>query len=162
MVEAFAKGLLEETREEITRADTKASILLASIGVAAAVLTGAVASGDIRFAGVTGIVQALSVAAALALSAGLGLLGAAVWPHTGKPESGRARYFMEHAQYETPALLSRALERESGERAERHLTQLLALSKIVKQKYRLTQAGEASTGLGIVLAGLAAVLHQIS
>lgn len=159
--DAFVEGLLDETREEISRADSKASILLASAGVTAAVLTGAVAAGDIRFAGARGIVQVMAVSAALALSAGLALLGAAVMPQVGKPERGRARYFMEHAQYDGADDLREALEHESVDRAGRHLAQLLALSRIVRRKYRLTQAGEAVGGFGVVLAAGAAVLHQL-
>ena len=82
-------------------------------------------------------------------------------PQLGKPESGRARYFMEHAQYEASSDLREALDREGDDAAGRHLAQVLVLSKIVERKYRLTQVGEASGGLGVVLAAVAALLHQL-
>lgn len=159
--DGFIEGLLDETREEINRADTKASILLASAGVTVAMLTGAIAGGDIKFSGARGAVQLLAVAASIALGVGLGFLGAAVVPQLGKPAPGRARYFMEHAQYDRLDDLREALEREGCDPGGRHLAQLSTLSRIVRRKYRLTQIGELSGCIGVVLAVSAAVANQL-
>lgn len=159
--DGFVEGLLDETREEIGRADTKANILLASAGVTAAVLIGAAMGGDIRLSGAPGVVQLLAVLSTLALGSGLALLGAAVMPRLGRPVAGRARYFMEHAQHDGVEELREALEREHDDTDGRHLAQLLTLSRIVRRKYRLTQAGELSGGVGVMLAVATALVHHL-
>lgn len=159
--DGFIEGLLDETREEISRADTKASILLASAGVTAAVLAGVVAAGDIKFSSALGVVQLLTVVAITALGAGLGFLGAAVMPQLGKPTRGRARYYMEYAQYDRVEDLREALDREGCDASGRHVAQLSVLSRIVRRKYRLTQAGELSGAVGVILAVAAAVVHHL-
>jgi hypothetical protein len=157
----FAEGLLDETREEIDRADTKANILLAGAGVTAAVLVGALANGDITLGHEHGVVQVVASLSGTALGIGLVLLGAAVLPQIGRAVPGRARYFMDHAQYATVDELRAAVEGERTDQDLRHLTQLLTLSRIVRRKYRLTQAGEIVGGAGLVLAVAAALLHHL-
>jgi hypothetical protein len=159
--DGFVEGLLDETREEISRADSKANILLASAGVTAAVLVGGLASGDIAFSAARGAVEILSVLAAVTLGIGIVLLGMAVMPQVGKPMQNRARYFMDHAQYNKVEDLRVAIQAERCDPDERHLAQLLMLSRIVRRKYRFTQLGEIFGGVGLVLAAAAAVLHQL-
>jgi len=158
--EQFVKSLLDETRDEINRADTKASILLAGIGVATAAGSGALAGSRFSLSGERGAVQALAGAAAVLVFLGLFLLGAAVLPRIGKAAPGRARYFMDHAQYASVSDLRDAVTQEASDAAGRHLRQLYDLSKIVRRKYRCTRFGELVVGFGIAL-GLAAVVAHL-
>lgn len=157
----FAEGLLDETRDEINRADSKASIILSGSGVAVAVLAGALLAGDITLAKVDPVVQKIAGLAAALLILGIGLLGAAVIPRMGRPIPGRARYFLDHAQYETLPELRKAVESEYGDRDARHLEQLLDLARLTRTKYRLTIAGELFTGAGGLAACGAAIAHLL-
>jgi hypothetical protein len=159
--EEFAKLLLDETREEISRADTKANILLAGAGIVTAVAAAGFTGSHWTLARERGVVQTLAVAALALGLVGVFMLGAAVFPRVGRPSVGRARYFMDHAQYRTISALREALERESDDAADRHLHQLHDLSVIVKRKYRLTQVGELASAFGVGLGVTAGVAHHI-
>jgi len=161
-IENFVEGLLNETRDEISRADTKANILLALAGVAVAALAAGLISADLTLDGEPGLVQALASVAIVMLSAGVLLLAWAVLPRIGRPTKGRARYFMDHAQYDDVADFRAAVHREAQNVDERHLRQLLDLSKIVRRKYRLTQIGELLTGLGYGCVAAAVLAHHIA
>lgn len=157
---AFVEGMLDETREEINRADSKANILLTGVGVAVAVLGGALLERKVSLNRAAGIVQVLAVTAGLAVAVGIVFLGLAVTPRIGRGIPGRARYFMDHAQYDDLDKFRQALEYEVTRPAERHLQQLNHLSKTVRRKYRLTQAGQAAVAIGISSALAAAILHH--
>lgn len=135
---AYAETLLEETREELTRADAKASLLFAASGVVAgAVLAGIIngkwAPGDLQpWATVTFAVGAGLYAAAVCC------LGYAVWPRITHEEATRpAAYFGDIVNYrgsEKRQALRNALERGASN-PERTISQLVILSGIVWRKY---------------------------
>ncbi len=155
----FIEGLLDETREEVNRADSKASMLLAALGVAIAVLGGALSTGDMTLTGSRGAVQAAAIASGCLLLLGLILLGVAICPRIRKGSPGAARYFMDYAQYDNVGDLRAAVDAEGRNRSDRHLRQLRDLSRIVRTKYRLTSLAIAATGLGAATAILAPLLH---
>lgn len=147
--------LLTETREEIARADGKASILLAGAGVAASAVIGGALSSDLTLLGAAGVVQVLAAASALAMLTGIWALGAAVMPRVGTHADGRVRYFTDVLQYDqSTQKLKDALDKEAELGDERTLHQLIAVSGIVKKKYRRTEVGEwliaAAVGLAVV------------
>jgi hypothetical protein len=150
------KDQLAETREEITRVDGKASILLAGAGVAVGVVVAGLIAGDLQIAKLALIVAVLGALAAAATLVGIGLLGAAIYPRCGKAEYGRARYFTEVAAYDTLDELRMALANDTHV-GDRLLHQLLGLSKAVATKYALLRRGIRLLGLGIMLATGAAV-----
>lgn len=160
-IEPFVEGLLDETRDEINRADTKANILLAMAGLGVAALGGGLINVDLTLDSERGAVQALAGSALAMLAAGITLLAVAVLPRIGKATKGRARYFMDHAQYEDLAEFRAAVQYEAERADERHLRQLLDLSKIVRRKYRLTQIGEVCTGLGFGFVATAVIAHHL-
>lgn len=159
MSDDFCRQLLDETRHEIDRADTKASILLAAAGVVAAVFVAALVSGGLDPTRARGLVQVAGGAAAALVVAGVTLLGAAVYPRIHRATVGRARYFMDIAQYNSVAELRSAVATEQADVDGRNLQQLFDLSKIVRRKYRCTRWGELLTAAGLLSAGLAGILH---
>lgn len=159
--DAFVEGLLDETRDEINRADTKANILLAGAGVALAALGGAFLSKNVTLENAPGAVQVLADAAGAFMLIGVVLLGLAVVPRLGKATEGRARYFMDHAQYDDLREFRKALEQEATHPAGRHIHQLRDLSKIVRWKFRFTQAGQTMIGAGLALALASAFAKHI-
>ena len=62
-MEHFVEGLLDESREEVNRADSKANILLAAIGVSGAAIGGAFLTGNATLSGAPAVVQARPPAA---------------------------------------------------------------------------------------------------
>lgn len=157
----YAKALLDETREELSHADSKAGLLLTGSGIAIAILGGAVASGDLRLGGLPGVVQALAVVSAVGFIGGVLMLGAAIYPRVGRQSSGHARYFMDHAAYEDLEKLRQAIEQDATAATDRHVMQLRDVSRIVRRKYRLTQAAMITTGVGLLAVGGALLLHVI-
>lgn len=159
MSEDLTRRLLDETREEISRADSKANILLAGASLAIALLGGAVLSGDLMIASTRGVVQLLAAVSATSAIAGLALFGLAVLPRVGAPQIGRARYFADHAQYASIDDLREAIAREAEDVERRHAEQLRDLSRIVRTKYRYTMGGEIAVGGAIASAIVGGVLH---
>lgn len=155
----FIEGLLDETREELNRADSKASILVAALGIVIAVTGGAVLGGDVTLTGERLVVQVAGLASAASLLAGLALLGAAVYPSTGAAERGAARYYADFAQYDRPTDLQAALDSEARNLPDRHVRQLQTLSQIVCTKYRQIRRAIALTAIGLSAALGAVVLH---
>jgi hypothetical protein len=155
----FCAQLLDETRHEIDRADAKASILLAGSGVAAGALVAGMASGDLDPTHARGLVQFACLVALALVIVGIIFLGTAVYPRIQGAAIGRARYFMDHAQYETVRDLRTAISKEAADPEGRHVQQLLHLSKIARRKYRCTRWGEVMVGAGLLTATGAAFLH---
>jgi hypothetical protein len=153
------RHLLAETREEVTRADTKASIVLAGAWVVVGFLLTGLVTGDISIAGSRWYVGALAWAAGGLLVGGVGVLGSAVYPRTGNPQRGHARWFAEIERYKNDdAGLVQAVETDQAD-GMRDLHQAFSLAEIVGRKYRLTKVGMWLLGGGFVTAGFATMLH---
>lgn len=153
----YVRRLLDESRDEVTRADTKASIVLASAGVVVGVLLTGFVTGGVDLAGERWYVGVLVWIAGALLLAGIAFVGFAVYPQVGKPERGRARWFAEIAQHPDETALAKAVALDFADRG-RDLHQASALAAIVVRKYRRTQIGMGLLGFGLAAAGLAALL----
>jgi hypothetical protein len=155
----YVSRLLTETREEVTRADTKASIVLAGAGVVVGFLLTGLVTGDVSIAGSRWYVGALAWIAGGFLVGGVAVLGWAVYPRTGNPQRGHARWFAEIERYKNDeAGLVQAVETDQAD-GMRDLHQAFGLAEIVAKKYRLTKVGMWLLGAGFVAAGLATLLH---
>jgi MFS family permease len=155
--DAYAARLLSETRDELTRADSKANILLAASGVAiGAVLSGVIAA-SLNPTDLDGRVQWVFWSGVVLAAGGITALGSAVWPRVGKACVGRADYFLDVAQYESVRELEQAIR--GTEQLARDTRQLHALAVSARTKYRLTRVGVALVGLGIVACSASALLH---
>lgn len=155
--EAFAEVLLDEGREELARADGKASILLSAAGIVVAALLAGVLAGTwtpnkLHRYPATEVAFWVGLGVAVL---GLVLLGLAVLPqtrHTGSKETlayfGHVVRFSErgHAirgtarrarDAESKKLLKEAIRAASAGRFERTVDQVLIVSRIVHRKYRL-------------------------
>ena len=137
---ALAKELLAESREELARADGKASILFAIAGIViAAVITGIIA-GTWKPSALPALPEATWWCGAALVIASVVLLGAAVYPNLGRNGSaGRVTYFEHVRSYADRATLIAALEREANSDSERAIEQLEVISDLVHRKYVLIQ-----------------------
>jgi hypothetical protein len=151
--------LLAETREEVTRADTKASIVLAGAGILVGILLTGLVTGDVSVAGSRWYVGLLAWIAGAVLVGGVGVLGSAVYPRTGTPQAGHARWFAEIKQYRNDdGGFVRAVETDQAD-GMRDLHQAFKLAEIVDRKYQLTKVGMWLLGVGFVATGGAALLQ---
>jgi hypothetical protein len=131
-----AQVLLSETRDELNKADSKVSVLLATSGVMASVLAG---SGLVAHGRLTHLpiwAQILWWLGVLAGTSGIVALATALMPRMRHHEEPfNVRYFGHAATFSSPAELSTALQQTQGQEADRAIDQLWVTSRIVVRKY---------------------------
>lgn len=155
-----AEQLLAEKRKELTRADGKASILLAAVGVAGSVIGGAIVEGrwnPSRLGEPWRWVWWVGIAVA---AMGILLLGYAVIPrvrHRGPRE--KVAYFGHAVMFEDPASFARALGEAAKDPLARALDQVWVLSRVVQRKYRATRNAMVLLATAIAML-IAAVLGE--
>jgi hypothetical protein len=147
---SLARTLLTETREELAKADQKASLLMGALGVALAAFAGAAGSAAIRpySYSVPGQILFWSGCAVAAVS--VALFGAAVRPRLGFNPAGRIHYFGDVADGHRTLDEIRA-ELSVTDPVGRDVAQLVALARIVTVKYRNIRHGITSGAVGMVL-----------
>lgn len=150
----YAEVLLKETREEVVRADAKASMLFGVGGVAFGVITAALLSQDGWEPGdLAGYWDKAWWAGAAAALAALVLLGTAVYPRatagrwffwvrgarrpSGEGRSDSARYFGDLARCKSCEEAAGLVEAGAETPFDRTVEQAWVISKIVTTKYRL-------------------------
>jgi hypothetical protein len=144
--------LLAEARDELTRADQKASILLAAAFVSiGAVVGGVIASGwkPTSLGSPWGVVWQLGAGAAVAGTAALIL---AVYPRTrhGFDDEAQLFYFGHAARISTIGDLAVELRRSSEHTFTRSADQLWRISRVVTEKYRLVRIAIWLLGAGAI------------
>ncbi len=159
----LVEALLKDGREELGRADGKASILLTASGVVASVLLAGAIAGDWnptalgRFQWLWWPGSALSLAAIVSFAA-------AVWPRVkhDKPKSDLS-FFGHVAEFKSRQELNAAIDQKVSDSLEddRAVDQAFTVSKIVVGKYAHVRRGIALLGMGLVACGLAVALAQI-
>jgi hypothetical protein len=159
----YAASLLAQAREELTRVDTKASIMLAAVGVALGVVLGDLVSRGwspfrLPFAAV--LVWWVGVAT---VSVGIVSLLAAVYPRHRRQMSSSAGepqeyvgYYADVATYRSVAEVINAIKRSAGRDLELIAEQLLQVSRIADRKYRLV-----SWGVWLLVIGVACALSAL-
>ncbi len=157
--ESSAVGaILAETREELLKADAKASLTFAAIGLASTIVVGALVTVGYRPPDL--LDRWLLVSAGACCLASVLSIGGAVWPRLGSGTAGKADYFMDIAASADAGMsvdhLILARSREA-----RDCDELVVLSRSVRRKYRLLQWGLGASGGSIVLF-IGAMLHPIA
>lgn len=148
----LADQLLVESRQELGRADTKAQILFAVVGVLVGAVVSGVAAGKWVPSTLPVAAEVMWWAGTALVGGGLAGLGAAIWPRVKKKKAnGRVTYFAEVAGYPTYEALERALEGEAARPHDRSVGQLWEISRIAMTKYRLIRWSLGMVGVGVVL-----------
>lgn len=154
----LVEALLRESREELERIDLKASILLSvcSLALAALVHAAAYLHWDPRelvgFQWFLWLGMTFGVAALVALAA-------AVWPRLGRGE-GEITYFGHVAQFKELEELISALDKEvsaNPSSTDHAAKRLLAMSRIIYDKYRYIRWGMGLFGVAVLLCAVTAV-----
>lgn len=139
----LAERLLIDTREDIGRADAKASMLFGIAGVVLGVLLAGIVAGDWSPVTKLGDGEPLWWIGSACAIGGLICLGLAVYPAIGHPASHKEKvaYFGHVASFggldEFSSALAEYASKEHNDRAE---DQVFQLSKIVLKKYKLVRA----------------------
>lgn len=150
------RELLSESREEVSRADGKASMLLSALTVAAGVVAAALLAGSWSPNRLEQPFRALWWISLVFVAAGSVTLGLAVWPRLRHHLDGAsASYFDEIALLGDVASVKAALEKTDA--SARTLTQLVAISKIARRKYKLIRWAMALLAIALVLILLAVI-----
>ena len=150
--------ILRAAREELARADAKATTLFATAGVAVGAVLSGVISGQwspMRLRGDTA--QWFWWAGAAAAAVALACLAAAVYPRTRRRgrNSKITAYFGDAARLSHDEL-AHSLTRATSTRST--VDQLYEISRIVERKYALLKIGFCLMGLGAVLCVLSVLL----
>jgi len=137
-VTEYTELLLGETREELTRADSRAHLLFAASGVILGAILAGVINGNWRPGDLDTLATiAFGIGTALYVAA-IGGLGYAIWPRVRHEEETRpADYFGDIVNYKgkekRPAL--REAVKRGAANPDRATSQLLIVSLIVWKKY---------------------------
>ncbi|MFF9125886.1 Pycsar system effector family protein [Streptomyces sp. NPDC014889] len=156
-----AQGLLAELRDEIARADAKASVLVAALGMTAGVFTGLVAGKDWSPGKLSGAGTGLWWAGAAALALSLIALLIAVLPRfqAGSWAEGRPLcYFGDIQQAVRAGRLAEALADTERDPAAAVLAALTEKSRIAASKHRWIRTGLISFCVGALLLPTAALV----
>jgi Family of unknown function (DUF5706) len=140
----YAASLLDNAREEIDRADAKASILLAASGVVVGALLAGLIAGSWSPLKLQAVVQWAWWLGLVESAIGIWCLALAVYPRERKNDSGipgTVAYYRDVLAYPTTIQLVAALNRSAETTIDRIADQLRNVSWIVSSKYRLIRWG---------------------
>lgn len=154
----LTQSLLSETREELAKADQKANLLLAALGVAAAALIGAFASAKINPIKFDSAAQWTFWSGCGLATLALVFLGMAVYPYPGNGKQGRMYYFGDmHANGElTESEILNLIQ--TANHAERNVQQFSVLAPSVARKYRNIRFGMFFSGAALALLAVGTLL----
>lgn len=138
----YAAAVLDNAREELDRADKKASILLAGTGVAIGALLSGLLAGSWAPSMLDNKVEWMWWLGVACAAAAVGALGCAVFPRISRPKERRQliAYFGDVVAFPDHDDLRNALVASAVADLDRLTDQLSAVSSIVQLKYRLIQA----------------------
>jgi MFS family permease len=140
----YATSLLDNAREEIDRADAKASILLAASGVVVGALLAGLIAGSWTPLKLQAAVQWAWWLGLVESAIGIWCLALAVYPRERKDDSeipGTVAYYRDVLAYSTNIQLVAALNRSAETNIDRIADQLRNVSWIVSSKYKLIRWG---------------------
>jgi hypothetical protein len=148
----LVRVLITETREELLKADNKAGLILATLGIALTALIGAISGGGIAPQHYAAVPRVLFWAGCAAWVPSLVMLGLAVAPRVGQPQELRAHYFGDATASVSVQRLAAVVRRTDP--LDRDLSQFVTLSRTVWVKYRCIRHGMAWAAVFLVLTSL--------
>jgi hypothetical protein len=159
---AMASDLLRETREELGRADTKASTVLGAVVIVLGLFVAAGLAGSWSPLNLRPFSAFLWWIGVISAGSGVVLLSACIYPNVSNQLTKQVLGYFGHINlYATRDELIAAL-REHGERPlDRLGDQLFVLSRIVRRKYRLMRWGMWSLGAAVLLISLALLANHL-
>ncbi len=159
----YLADLLANTRDELNRADFKASLLLAAIGVIIGALIGGLAGSKWTPMTLASGEQGLWWAGVAAAACGVFWIAASVYPriHQSKtPHHGLPTYYGDVATYRDVDAFHNAITQVPDVR-ERLINQTYVISGIVQRKYVLLRRGLLSLLVAIVACAVAIAMNVL-
>ncbi len=156
---AFARNLLEETREEITRVDAKASILLAGAAALNAVILATALGDGKRVSQLSNSIEWIAWIGEAFLIGATACLLAVVWPHLTAPRSTHPQYFADFAEFANAEQLRAELA--ATDPTLRDIDQVRVLSAAVTRKYRWLKRSLLGLSIGGGAICIVAVLREL-
>jgi hypothetical protein len=151
-------AMLAEARVEVSYADHKASMVLASLGVGFGAVIGGLLAGDWKPADQGDGEWAWWVGVCLAVVS-VAFAAGAVWPRYPRRGKSEELYFWgDVASMTSYDELSKRLDDAPPSAGRRTRSQLWLLSSIVAAKYRLIRAAFAAAALAVVAFAVSAAL----
>jgi hypothetical protein len=157
----YLADLLEDTREELTRADYKAGLLLAATGVVAGALLAGLISKSWTPIELDARVSWLWWVGVSSAGVGMYSIAAAVYPRIHRrnvPHPQSPTYYGDVAAYADIGAFRRAVERVPDDR-ERLIDQTFLLSHLVQRKYILLRRGLRYLLLAILACTAAVIIN---
>jgi MFS family permease len=148
----LAEQILTESREELTRADGKASLLLAAIAIGVSAIAGAILQGAWSPYSLQSPWEAVWWGGVVAAGGALVAFALAIWPKLKHKSGGGVTYFGDVVRLKTVDALRRELANSAADPAERSVTQLHVIARRVKRKYRWIQTGLWALAIATVCA----------
>lgn len=156
---ALAAEMLAEVREEIDRADQKASLLIGSLGIAFSIVLSGLLGGSWNPATLGPVAVALWGLCAVAAAGSVLAAAIAVWPRASPPPGrGAITYWGLVQGIGSPLELADALAERGLHAPERTYQQLLVLSLLVQRKYRAIRWSMGLAGAASALVVVAFLL----
>jgi hypothetical protein len=147
---ALAADMLAEVREEIDRADQKASLLIGSLGIAFSIVLSGMIGGDWTPVTLSPFGATVWVVGVIAAAASVAAAASAVWPRLSRaPGADAITYWGQIRGLGSPAEVGRALAERGLHPPERTYQQLLVLSAVVQRKYRAIRLSMMLAGIGV-------------
>lgn len=159
----YLSDLLNHTRGELNRADSKASLLLATLGVIISSLIGGLATSAWRPAKLAGGEQVLFWIGVVAAAGGVFWIAASVFPRirqSGTPHPGVPAYYGDVAVYRDVDAFRAAID-GCPEVRDRLINQTFVIAGIVQTKYVLLRRGLLWLLAAILTCSLAVVLNAV-
>lgn len=152
--------LLRDAREELTRADAKAAILVSASGIAITAMLSAFLADDWNPSSLDNRLEWLWWLGSILSVAGLLLLGRAVYPRTQRqaPRTTSAATYYEDVAKLTRVELDSLLANTSHE--DYAHDQLLQISKIVSKKYRDLRIGMRCLAVAVLILATTSVANS--
>ena len=144
--------MLAEVREEIDRADQKASLLIGSLGIAFSIVLGGILGGSWDPTTLGPIATAVWSVCAILASGSVTAAALAVWPRlTKSPGNGAITHWGHVYGLPSAEAVGEALAERGLYPPERNYQQLLVLSALVRRKYRAIRWSMALAGAASLL-----------
>lgn len=156
---ALARCLLDETRDEITRVDAKASILLAGAAALNAVVLASALSDGKRVSRLSNSIEWIAWLGEAWLVGATACLLAVIWPHLTPPRSTHPQYFADFATFGSAERLREELA--ATDPTLRDIEQLRVLSAAVTRKYRWLKRALLGLTIGGAAICVVAVLREL-
>lgn len=156
--ERLVSRMLSETRDEVSRADTKASILLGLYSAIQAILVSALASGSWSPSRLKSPYEVISWSGWVLALVGLIAVGLAVYPRTANSKKGGCvTYFGHVTSCRSLVELRAGLAKAQAGSPSRDEEQLLGVSRIASAKYACIKCSMWLAGIGM-MASIASII----